>query len=100
LFGFFFPAFQFTVFHVPASNPYNPFGETVGVAGLLPVPGSIDNDTGFFRSLAGAKGNLFNSWHWEVTGWDSMDRSHSNSSGNENLGQFKERSIQQTLQPH
>ena len=74
LFGL--PGFQ--SFTVAASNPYNPFGEVVGIADLLTSLGrqTTDLDTEFFRALAGARGNVFDNWHWEVAAWDSWDRSN------------------------
>jgi iron complex outermembrane receptor protein len=65
----------FTSFTVPASNPYNPFGETVGISGLLTSLGSQLRplDQTFFRGLVGARGDVFGTWHWELAAWDSED---------------------------
>lgn len=67
------PAFQ--SFTVSPSNPFNPFGETVGVAyafnGTPQAEEAVGTD--FFRSVLGAHGNLFNSWSWEFAGWTSQD---------------------------
>src|SRR6266480_2926156 len=68
------PGFQ--SFTVPASNPFNPFGQDVGVSNLLTTLGSgiTTNDTVFFRPLLGAKGDLFGTrWQWEFAGWASKD---------------------------
>jgi iron complex outermembrane receptor protein len=64
-------------FTVPATNPFNPFGQTVGISGLLSSLGRegspyIDN---FFRPLLGIRGDLGDRWHWEVAGWMTQDRS-------------------------
>lgn len=60
---------------VPAANPFNPFGENVGVSyqfnnfysqyGL-----TID----FIRPLIGARGALFAGWTWELSTWEAQDR--------------------------
>ncbi len=67
------PGFQF--YTVSGSNPYNPFGETVGISGLLTSVGrsvaSVPTD--FYRLLIGAKGPLFTSWDWEVMAVDTGD---------------------------
>jgi iron complex outermembrane receptor protein len=63
---------------VPASNPFNPFGETVGVAyqfndfGATKYPMSTD----FVRPAVGVRGLVFDSWHWELAGWQSQDQEH------------------------
>lgn len=68
------PGFQ--VFSVPASNPYNPFGQTVGIAATVNgLPnGSNKVDTVFFRPLVGFRGLVFQDWQWELTAWGAMDR--------------------------
>lgn len=59
---------------VAATNPYNPFGESVGVAELLPdVPVADFVTTNFFRPLVGLRGNLAERWHWEISAWQSTD---------------------------
>lgn len=57
-------------YRVPASNPYNPFGEEVAVD--FQVPGRPDATLGsdYLRTLFGARGPL-GSWDWEVAGWQS-----------------------------
>jgi len=63
-------------FKVPASNPYNPFGKTVGVSELLTtLDFSAPLYTDFFRALLGARGHFLKGWDWEIAGWDSHDRS-------------------------
>jgi iron complex outermembrane receptor protein len=71
LFGI--PGYQ--QFTVSASNPYNPFGETVGIADTIPLnpaPPEIIN-TDFFRPLVGLRGTLAGGWQWEVAAWQSID---------------------------
>ena len=62
---------------VSASNPYNPFGQTVGISGLLTSLGrSFDElPTTFFRPLVGLRGSAFGTWNWEVTGFEARDQS-------------------------
>ncbi|MEJ1964482.1 MAG: TonB-dependent receptor [Gammaproteobacteria bacterium] len=61
---------------VPANNPYNPFGTTVGISALLSGEArDYPLETTYYRPLVGARGNFFDSWQWEVSGWDSIDRS-------------------------
>lgn len=70
LFGI--PGYQ--QFTVSPSNPYNPFGTTVGVGAALPdVPLPEDFDTDFFRPLVGLKGTVADRWQWELSGWQSSD---------------------------
>jgi iron complex outermembrane receptor protein len=67
-----------TQFTAAAGNPYNPFGEDVGVSGLLSSLGrqTTPLDTVFFRALVGAAGDFAgDSWHWEITAWDAHDKS-------------------------
>lgn len=65
----------FQSFTVGASNPFNPFGETVGISKT--VTGLGDNaflvNTTFYRALMGARGSLVNDWTWEVAGWQASD---------------------------
>ncbi|MHB1540322.1 MAG: TonB-dependent receptor domain-containing protein [Steroidobacteraceae bacterium] len=64
----------FQEFTVSAQNPYNPFGETVGVTESIPnIPAVADTATDFFRPLIGIKGTLDHRWHWEVSAWESRD---------------------------
>ena len=66
------PAFQ--DFTVSAQNPYNPFGEAVGVAlSFRSIPAVETDQTDFFRPLVGIKGTLYHRWHWEISAWESRD---------------------------
>jgi len=62
---------------VPATNPFNPFGESVRIdynfAKGLP-PTVADDSSTFFRSLVGARGSLAERWAWDLAGWVSSDR--------------------------
>jgi iron complex outermembrane receptor protein len=73
-----FPQFSFTTYSVSASNPYNPFGEQVGITGLLTGLGRQSDpiDTVFVRPEVGASGTLFTHWTWEVVGTFSQDRTN------------------------
>ena len=73
LFGI--PAFQ--DFTVSAQNPFNPFGETVGVAvSLRSILSMATDETDFFRPLVGVKGSFDHRWHWEISAWESRDWTH------------------------
>jgi len=65
------PGFVFST--ASASNPYNPFGQTVGVSNVFTGVGrtSESTNTDFFRPLVGARGGVLSSWKWEITAWDS-----------------------------
>jgi iron complex outermembrane receptor protein len=67
----------FTPYTVSAANPYNPFGQTVGISGLLTTLGrSFDVlPTTFFRPLLGLRGSAFGNWNWEVVGFEARDQS-------------------------
>lgn len=66
----------FQQYTVPASNPYNPFGTTVGVTELFPqLPITSEIETNFLRPLIGIKGTLLHRWQWEATAWLSQDQS-------------------------
>jgi iron complex outermembrane receptor protein len=66
------PGFQ--SFTVSASNPYNPFGATVGISDVF---NSITQGqfayTDFYRPLVGARGSFSGAWQWELSAWDSQD---------------------------
>lgn len=65
----------FQTFTMAARNPFNPFGVDVGVSQqLTSIQNRYITDTKFFRPLLGAKGSLANSWSWEVSAWQSEDR--------------------------
>lgn len=64
----------FQTYSVSASNPYNPFGTTVGVAqALQDVPLPEDTNTDFFRPLVGIRGTFARRWRWELSAWQSTD---------------------------
>ena len=73
---------------VPASNPFNPFGTTVLVSGLVQGAQGLSRlnfDEDFVRPLAGARGQ-FGAWEWELTAQTSRDRGHQNTYGQPNAG--------------
>ena len=71
---FLFGTAGFQEFTVSAQNPYNPFGETVGVAeSFRSIPARYNDQTNFFRPLVGVKGTLDHRWHWEISAWESRD---------------------------
>jgi iron complex outermembrane receptor protein len=67
----------YTPYTVSAANPHNPFGQTVGISGLLTSFGrSFDElPTTFFRPLVGLRGSAFGNWSWEVVGFEARDQS-------------------------
>jgi iron complex outermembrane receptor protein len=72
---FLFGQVGFQSFTVSGSNPYNPFGTTVGISKSLsnvPREGYLTN-TDYFRPLIGIRGSVFNQWHWELAAWESID---------------------------
>jgi iron complex outermembrane receptor protein len=77
LFAIVTPFFTYAPYTVSASNPYNPFGRTVGVSDLFTSlgPSRQPLTTDFFRSLAGARGDFLDGWRWEVAGWAAQDTS-------------------------
>jgi len=71
---------------VPASNPFNPFGTTVAVSGVVQGAESLakfDFDETFVRPVVGARGKL-GSWDWEVSALTSRDRGSQVLSGQPN----------------
>jgi len=67
------PGFQ--QFSVGAANPYNPFGQAVGVSDMLSdLPrGVSDLRTNYLDAVVGFRGRLFDSWRWDVGISDSED---------------------------
>jgi iron complex outermembrane receptor protein len=78
------PGFQ--SYTVSASNPYNPFGEPIGVGYLINAFKSQDApvDSNFFRPLLGARGSFFENWSWEASAWRSQDNETSTLTNNLN----------------
>jgi hypothetical protein len=68
---------QFGFYTVPATNPFNPFGEDVGISYLFTNVGRQFNQetTSFIRPLLGAKGQLFSAWDWDVSAWETREES-------------------------
>ncbi len=66
----------FTSFTASAANPFNPFGQDVGVSYELQGLGrfGVHTHTDFFRPLVGATGSLAGTWGWEVSVSDAFDR--------------------------
>ncbi len=65
----------FQSFSVSAANPFNPFGEVVGIAVLTPPEYVNSQTTDFVRPVIGARGTLLSNWQWEASAWDSEDKS-------------------------
>jgi len=67
---------------VPASNPYNPFGEDVRVTGVLGPDNGLQGlrrDTRFTRALVGLRAELPAGWEAEATASTTRDRGESRS---------------------
>jgi len=73
------PSFQ--SYTVSAANPFNPFGQTVGIGYAFPAVTLDTFRTDFVLPSLGAKGNFSNHWTWEMNGWDSYDRTQKAVSG-------------------
>jgi iron complex outermembrane receptor protein len=72
--------------NVPASNPFNPFGTTVRVSGLVQGAETLSQVSfteEFVRPLVGARGEI-GTWTWELTGLTSRDRGSQNLYGQPN----------------
>jgi len=64
-------------FTIGPANPYNPFGEAVGISFGYPGFGvHNDNEQSFFRPLVGIRGALFGDWSYELIGFLSRDLSN------------------------
>jgi len=73
-FGYLYGSPGYQQYTVSASNPYNPFGTTVGVSSLFTdLPRGTILRTDFFRPMVGARGSLFDSWNWEISAFQSRD---------------------------
>jgi len=67
---------------VPASNPYNPFGEDVNVDTILGSENGLQGsarETRFMRALAGVRGDLAGDWEGELTVSTTRDNGSSQS---------------------
>jgi len=65
----------FQRYTVSASNPYNPFGTTVGITGLfLYAPVAYESEASFVRPLLGLRGGFGSDWQWESAVVYSRDR--------------------------
>lgn len=63
---------EYGSYRVPASNPYNPFGEEVAIDFLIPGRPESTLDSDYLRALFGARGSL-GDWDWEVAEWQSRN---------------------------
>jgi len=64
---------------VPATNPFNPFGEAVQVTAVLGPDNGVQTftrRTKFTRALAGFRGELGGGWDAELTASTTRDHSH------------------------
>jgi iron complex outermembrane recepter protein len=66
------PTFQ--SFSVSAANPYNPFGESVGIGYQFQgYDSDFHFDTNYFRPVVGMRGAIGDKWKWEVSALYSRD---------------------------
>lgn len=65
------PAFQ--EYTVSAANPFNPFGEKVGIGYVFPGASVLSYHTDFFMPTLGVRGELSPEWHWEIATWGSSE---------------------------
>jgi iron complex outermembrane receptor protein len=57
------------------NNPYNPFGEAVGVSFAYPgLRGGVEETGDLIQPLIGVRGSLPSDWHYEATAYLSRDR--------------------------
>ena len=79
------PIDDVAVYTVGAANPYNPFGESVGVAMVDPNAGVGVNQltTDFGRAVVGARGSIA-SWEWEASALLSGESSQYDVYGEQN----------------
>jgi iron complex outermembrane receptor protein len=73
------PGFQ--SYTVSAANPFNPFGETVGIGYFFPGTYLDSFRTDYFLPSLGIRGQLIGAWTWELTAWDSLDNTEKTLSG-------------------
>ena len=73
--GYFINAsFPISATTLSANNPYNPFGEDVGISfANAAIPLSSDSSSDFIRPLIGLRGSVFSDWHYEVSAYISHD---------------------------
>jgi len=71
--GFLYGTPEFQSYTVSASNPFNPFGETVGIGYVF--PGSTVNaySTDFVMPTLGMRGEFGTGWQWEIATWASLE---------------------------
>ncbi len=68
------PGGSFGLYTIGANNPYNPFGEAVGVSYAYPGISVYNNHTQtFVRPLLGLRGNVASDWTYELTAFHSKD---------------------------
>ena len=70
------PGFQ--VYTVSAANPFNPFGETVGVSEMVETLGRNPQQltTSYVNPVLGARGPIWGTWAWDLAVSQSGDSSH------------------------
>jgi iron complex outermembrane recepter protein len=71
----------FQSYTVSAANPFNPFGEKVGIGYAFPGVALQTYTTDFVLGSIGANGHFNGGWSWDVAVWDSFDRTEVTLSG-------------------
>jgi len=73
-----------------ANNPYNPFGEAVGVSfDYAGIRSRWDEAGSLIRPLIGVRGSLFSDWRYEATAYFSHDGFEATRPGNVNSSAFQ-----------
>ena len=70
---------------IPASNAFNPFGVSVQVQRLVPLPQGNSDVKDYFRPLVGLRGNLVD-LQWEAAAWRSQERNRISALGTQIAG--------------
>lgn len=57
---------------VPATNPFNPFGQAVTVTTAMPISSGTLFSSDTVRPVIGARGRLGERWDWDVSAWGTL----------------------------
>ena len=82
--GFLYGIPGFQSYTVSPANPFNPFGETVGIGYLFPGLATSTYRTDYFLPTLGMRGHFAETWNWEVSVFDSLDHTELTISGQPN----------------
>ncbi|WP_129778439.1 TonB-dependent receptor [Peristeroidobacter soli] len=71
------PASRYSAYTLGANNPFNPFGQAVGVTYFfdhVPIP-TLELHSDFMNLVGGARGKFGSMWDWELVFTDARDDS-------------------------